>query len=101
MDCYLILTKNITHKYEAMLQMFGEKAEEAEELKMDIQDLKAMYRQQVITSNMIKLYILQFRLKTCFPNSNNTNQTLPLLLYFIFDLFDYYNYVLCDYKHSQ
>ena len=47
MDYYLILIKTITHKYEAMLQMFGEKAEEAEELKMDIQDLKAMYRQQV------------------------------------------------------
>ena len=30
-----------------MLQMYGEKAEEAEELKLDIQDLKAMYRQQV------------------------------------------------------
>ena len=30
-----------------MLQMYGEKAEEAEELKLDIQDLKIMYRQQV------------------------------------------------------
>ena len=27
--------------------MYGEKAEEAEELKLDIQDLKSMYRQQV------------------------------------------------------
>ena len=30
-----------------MLQMYGEKAEEAEELKLDINDLKTMYRQQV------------------------------------------------------
>jgi hypothetical protein len=30
-----------------MLQMYGEKAEETEELKLDIQDLKSMYRQQV------------------------------------------------------
>ena len=27
-----------------MLQMYGEKAEEAEELKLDIEDLKTMYR---------------------------------------------------------
>ena len=34
-------------KHEAILQMYGEKAEEAEELRLDIQDLKVMYRQQV------------------------------------------------------
>lgn len=83
MDYYLILIKTITHKYEAMLQMFGEKAEEAEELKMDIQDLKAMYRQQVRTSNAIKLYILQIRLKTCFPNSNNTNHSPHTVVLYI------------------
>ena len=32
---------------EALLQMYGEKAEETEELKLDIQDLKEMYRQQI------------------------------------------------------
>lgn len=37
-------------KHEAMLQMYGEKAEEAEELKLDIEDLKSMYRQQVCLS---------------------------------------------------
>jgi hypothetical protein len=41
-------------KHEALLQMFGEKAEEVEELKMDIQDVKAMYRQQV---NIITLTV--------------------------------------------
>ena len=43
----------MTQKHEALLQMFGEKAEEAEELKMDIEDLKIMYRQQVKTNIFI------------------------------------------------
>ena len=34
-------------RYSAVLQMYGEKAEEADELKMDLQDVKAMYKQQV------------------------------------------------------
>ena len=37
----------MSQKHEALLQMFGEKAEETEELRMDIEDLKTMYRQQV------------------------------------------------------
>ena len=40
-------SQEVQQKYEAMLQMYGEKAEETEELKLDIQDLKTMYRQQV------------------------------------------------------
>ena len=42
-----------------MLQMYGEKAEEAEELKLDIDDLKAMYRQQVkhLFSVLIKYFV--------------------------------------------
>ena len=40
--------QEVERKHEAMLQMYGEKAEEAEELKLDIEDLKAMYRQQVL-----------------------------------------------------
>ena len=39
--------QEVERKHEAMLQMYGEKAEEAEELKLDIDDLKTMYRQQV------------------------------------------------------
>lgn len=39
--------QEVQGKHEAMLQMYGEKAEQAEELKLDIQDLKSMYRQQV------------------------------------------------------
>lgn len=39
--------KEMSQKHEALLQMFGEKAEETEELRMDIEDLKTMYRQQI------------------------------------------------------
>ena len=36
--------------------MFGEKVEEAEELRLDIQDLKSMYRQQVSISIYLHTY---------------------------------------------
>ena len=39
--------KEIEHRYNAVLQMYGEKAEEVQELKLDLQDVKEMYRQQV------------------------------------------------------
>ena len=42
-----VALQDVQQHYEALLQMYGEKAEEAEELKMDIQDLKSLYRQQV------------------------------------------------------
>ena len=35
-------------RYAALLQMYGEKEEQAEELRLDLQDVKSMYRQQVI-----------------------------------------------------
>ncbi|XP_022093565.1 TATA element modulatory factor-like isoform X2 [Acanthaster planci] len=34
-------------RYNAVLQMYGEKAEEVQELKLDLQDVKEMYRQQI------------------------------------------------------
>ena len=48
--------QGVERKHEAMLQMYGEKAEEAEELKLDILDLKAMYRQQVRSSSLLLIY---------------------------------------------
>lgn len=39
--------QEVQRNYEALLQMYGEKAELNEELKMDIEDLKSMYRQQI------------------------------------------------------
>ena len=32
--------------------MYGEKAEQAEELKMDLEDVKSMYKQQVDMQNL-------------------------------------------------
>lgn len=34
-------------RYSAVLQMYGEKAEEADELRMDLDDIKNMYKQQI------------------------------------------------------
>ena len=34
--------------------MYGEKAEEVEELRLDIQDVKSMYRQQVLLSTGVE-----------------------------------------------
>ena len=34
-------------EYNALLQMYGEKSEETEELKLDLQDVKEMYKLQV------------------------------------------------------
>ena len=42
-----------------MLLMYGEKAEEAEELKLDIEDLKTMNRQQVMVVSVRQSAILK------------------------------------------
>lgn len=47
----------MSQKHEALLQMFGEKAEETEELRMDIEDLKTMYRQQVSKKLLFKPFM--------------------------------------------
>ena len=44
---YSVSLQEVEWKHKAMLQMYGEKAEEAEELKLDIDDLKTMYSLQV------------------------------------------------------
>ncbi|XP_031563330.1 TATA element modulatory factor-like [Actinia tenebrosa] len=47
----LILLKakydDLEQRYNAVLQMYGEKEEEAEELRMDLHDVKSMYKQQL------------------------------------------------------
>ena len=51
--------------------MYGEKAEEAEELKLDLLDVKAMYRSQVmccmcfivyLNQCLVKLHLIHFNL---------------------------------------
>ncbi|KAH3734871.1 TATA element modulatory factor-like isoform X2 [Dreissena polymorpha] len=39
--------KELDERYNALLQMYGEKVEEADELKMDLQDVKDMYKAQI------------------------------------------------------
>ena len=38
---------NRTFVKELLIQMYGEKVEEAEELKLDLQDVKEMYKMQI------------------------------------------------------
>lgn len=37
----------LQRQYDAILQMYGEKVEETQELKLDLQDVKDMYRGQI------------------------------------------------------
>ena len=39
--------KGLDSRYQALLQMYGEKVEEAEECMLDLQDVKDMYKSQV------------------------------------------------------
>jgi len=39
--------QELDQRYNALLQMYGEKVEEAEELRLDLQDIKDMYKTQV------------------------------------------------------
>ena len=57
---YNVSLQEVERKHEAMLQMYGEKAEEAEELKLDIDDLKTMYRQQVRKLFVVCVILIMF-----------------------------------------
>ncbi len=37
----------LQHKYDAILQMYGEKVEETQELQLDLLDVKEMYKAQI------------------------------------------------------
>ena len=37
----------LQEQYDAILQMYGEKVEETEEIQLDLQDVKDMYRSQI------------------------------------------------------
>lgn len=39
--------QDLQHKYDALLQMYGEKVEEAQELHLDLEDVKEMYKTQI------------------------------------------------------
>lgn len=42
-----ILLKDLEQRHNTILQMYGEKAEEAEELRLDLEDVKSMYKTQI------------------------------------------------------
>ena len=39
--------QKLQKQYQTMLTMYGEKTEEAEELRLDLQDVKEMYKEQI------------------------------------------------------
>lgn len=43
----------MVQRYNALLQMYGEKEEQVQELKLDLADMKDMYRTQVRTSSTV------------------------------------------------
>lgn len=45
--------QELDQRYNALLQMYGEKVEEADELKLDLQDVKDMYKAQVVGEPLI------------------------------------------------
>lgn len=44
-----ILSQELDTRYNALLQMYGEKEEQVQELKLDLQDVKDMYKSQVLS----------------------------------------------------
>lgn len=44
---FIYFFQELDQRHNAVLQMYGEKAEECEELKMDLEDVKSMYKTQV------------------------------------------------------
>lgn len=52
--CFLL--QEMHTRNETLLQMYGEKSEQAEELRLDLIDVKEMYRQQVRENNRCVTY---------------------------------------------
>lgn len=43
-------------EYDALLLLYGEKLEESQELRMDLQDVKEMYKAQVGLFSLVRLF---------------------------------------------
>lgn len=50
----LCFVQELNGRYQALLQMYGEKEEQVTELSMDLMDVKQMYKQQVCTYGVIR-----------------------------------------------
>lgn len=46
-DAVMEQYKELQQKYDAMLQLYGEKVEEAEELRLDLQEAREAYKTQI------------------------------------------------------
>lgn len=44
---FVCLLQDLEQRHNTILQMYGEKAEEAEELRLDLEDVKNMYKTQI------------------------------------------------------
>jgi len=66
--------------------MYGERAEETEELKLDIQDLKSMYRQQVgVNTQLVVDFIMHtaYLNVALFPGCSASDRLSTLAVYII------------------
>lgn len=63
----------LQEQYDAILQMYGEKVEETEELQLDLQDVKDMYRSQ-IDDLLLQQRQLQQKLLEAQQKTNDTSK---------------------------
>lgn len=62
-----MLIQELDQRYNALLQMYGEKVEEAEELRLDLLDVKDMYKSQVVMLVVTELSVYVLRGMACLP----------------------------------
>ena len=60
--------------------MYGEKVEETEELRLDLQDIKDMYKTQVSFTIAVHIYMLKPFLAICFRSAPSTGHFLESLV---------------------
>jgi TATA element modulatory factor len=55
--------QSLQHQYDALLQMYGEKEEQLQELRLDLQDVKDMYKMQLDEILMLKRQVQKSQMK--------------------------------------
>lgn len=67
-DSVVTQFNQLQEQYDAILQMYGEKVEETEELQLDLQDVKDMYRSQIddllLQQRQLQQKLFEAQLKT-------------------------------------
>lgn len=64
--------EELREQYDAILQMYGEKVEELQELQLDLQDVKDMYRVQIDD-----LLVQQRQLQQQLVNAQEKKEVMP------------------------